>query len=165
MAANPSRGKATPVSDLVTQILDPVMRRRAGMSLALIQSWEEIAGEALAQNSRPERIAWPRRANEDDPFQPATLVIACEAAAALRLQHMTGEIIARVNAFLGFGAVAKVRLVQKQVSRPESRRRPEPRPLRRDEAARLETKVAGIEDDALRQALERLGRSVLSSRG
>ena len=32
------------VSDLATAILDPVLRRRAGISIGLVQSWEEIAG-------------------------------------------------------------------------------------------------------------------------
>ena len=105
-----------PISDLATAILDPVLRKRAGISIGLVQSWEEIAGPRLAHRSRPEKIQWPRRAHEDDPFEPATLVIACEGAAALYLQHETGEIIGRVNAFLGFAAIGRIRIVQKPVS-------------------------------------------------
>jgi hypothetical protein len=164
MAAKPRKGNAVPVSDLTTAILDPVMRRRAGMSIALLQSWDEIVGEQLGRLSRPDKIAWPRRANEDDPFQPATLIVACEGAAAIRLQHMTSEIVQRVNAFLGFGAIAKVRLVQKQVAPAEKDRRPPLRPLKADEKTRVEGLVAGIDHDGLKAALERLGRNVLASR-
>ena len=73
-----------PVSDLASEILDPILRKRAGISIGLVQSWEEIAGPRLATHTRPEKIVWPRRMQEDDPFQPATLIMACEGFAAGR---------------------------------------------------------------------------------
>jgi len=156
-------GFPTPVSDVASDILDPVLRKRAGMTIGLVQSWDEIVGERLAPMTRPERIAWPRRRHEDDPFEPATLVIACVGAAALRLQHETGEIIDRVNAFLGFAAIGRIRIVQKPVA-PAPKPRPRIRPLSGAETARLDTLVKGIEDDGLRQALARLGRSVFGEK-
>ena len=125
MAGKRADGNPVPVSDLATEILDPVLRKRAGISIGLVQSWDEIAGPRLAPASRPEKIQWPRRMHEDDPFEPATLVIACEGMAALHLQHETGEIIGRVNAFLGFTAIGRIRIVQKPVTRrrPPSRSR------------------------------------------
>ncbi|TIS30249.1 MAG: DUF721 domain-containing protein, partial [Mesorhizobium sp.] len=56
MAGKRPFGNPVPVSDLATQILDPVLRKRAGMSIGLVQSWEEIAGPRLASRSRPEKI-------------------------------------------------------------------------------------------------------------
>lgn len=164
MAGKVRGGKAVPVSDLAGGVLDPVLRRRAGMTVALLQSWEEIAGPRLAASTRPEKIAWPRRLHEDDPFEPATLVVACEGAAALRLQHETGEVVSRVNAFLGFAAVGRVRIVQKPVQPAAARSRPVQRPLSEGERARLARTVGGVEDQGLREALERLGRSVIARR-
>ncbi|TYR31859.1 DUF721 domain-containing protein [Mesorhizobium microcysteis] len=154
---------AVPVSDVASDIIDPVLRKRAGITIGLVQSWEEIVGERLAASTRPEKIAWPRRLNEDDPFEPAALVIACEGAAALRLQHETGEIIERVNAFLGFGAIGRVKIVQKPVA-PAPKRRPVPRRLTGAETAHLDKLVDGIENDGLREALARLGRSILGEK-
>ncbi len=148
-----------PVADLATSVLDPLLRRRAGMSVALVQSWEEIAGPRLAASTRPEKIVWPRRRGEDDPHEPATLVVACEGAAALRLQHEAGELVGRVNAFLGFGAVARLKIVQKPVAGAQPRRR-EPRRLTEDEAARIGAATAAVEDEGLREALRRLGAGV-----
>lgn len=156
-------GNPVPVSDLATEILDPVMRRRAGVSIGLVQSWDEIVGPHLAGRTRPEKIQWPWRTSDDDPFEPAVLVIACEGAGALHLQHETAEVIGRVNAFLGFPAIGRIRIVQKPVRRIEADPRPRPRALSASEKARLSAAVSGIEDDALREALERLGRSVLGS--
>jgi hypothetical protein len=163
MAGNMRRRNAEPVGELATAILDPVLRKRAGISMALIQSWDEIAGERLARRTRPERIVWPRRMHEDDPFQPAALIVACEGAAALHLQHESGEVIARVNAFLGFAAIGRLKIVQKPVRRNE-KRPPALRALAPDETAKIARTVGKIEDPSLRAALERLGQSVAASR-
>lgn len=155
----------TSVSDLAASVLDPVLRRKAGMSMALVQSWEEIAGERLAARSRPERIAWPRRREEGDPFEPATLVIACDAFAALQVQHETTEIIARINAFLGYPAIGRIRIVQRPVRPSGPARRPPLRQLRAEERAEIGRLTGGIEDEELRAALARLGESVRARRG
>lgn len=164
MASTPRTGNARPVGDIATGILDPVLRKKAGISTGLVQSWDEIVGEKLATRTRPEKIVWPRRAGDDDPFQPATLVIACEGAAALHLQHETGEIISRINAFLGFAAVARIKIVQKPVARQKKPGPKAPRPLSPAEAVRLAGTVEGIEDDGLRASLERLGKTILGSK-
>ncbi|MGX5840678.1 DUF721 domain-containing protein [Mesorhizobium sp. ArgA1] len=164
MAGRTPYGNPVPVSDLATQILDPVLRKRAGISIGLVQSWEEIAGTRLAGHSRPEKIQWPRRMHEDDPFEPATLVIACEGMAALHLQHETGEIINRVNAFLGFNAIGRIRIVQKPVLSEKARPKPAPRPLTPVEKAKLSDTVGKIEDEGLRASLERLGATILGER-
>lgn len=164
MAGKRQGNYPVPLGDVATTVLDPVMRKRAGMSMALLQCWDEIAGELLAANTRPERIAWPRRAHEDDPFEPATLIIACEGAAALRLQHQTAEIISRANAFLGFAAIGRIKIIQKRVTQAMRSDKPSLRTLTEGERARVASSVEPIANDALRASLERLGRSVLASR-
>lgn len=163
MAGKPGGGNPVAVSDIAGRVIDPLLRKRAGVSVALVQSWEEIAGPRLAGRSRPEKIAWPRRGGDDDPFEPATLVVACEGAAALYLQHETGEIIERANAFLGFSAIGRVKIVQKPVAPPPQRRLREPQ-VTPEQNARIAAVTSGIEDDGLRASLERLGRSVHAAR-
>lgn len=155
---------AQPVADLATKILDPVLKKRAGISVALIQSWEEIVGERIARASRPEKIVWPRRMSEDDPYEPATLVVACEGMAALALQHETGEVIARVNGFLGFSAVGRIRILQKPVAIDTARKRPGPARIDASQKAHLKSLTTQIESDDLRAALERLGAEVIGAK-
>lgn len=162
MNARPPR-YPSPVGDFVTALLDPVLRRKAGLSTALIQSWDEIAGARLAPRCRPERIAWPRRAGEDDPFEPATLIIACEGSAALHLQHETGEIISRVNSFLGFMAIGQIRIVQKPMISLSPARREPPKPTQAQKE-RVAGIVQAIDDGDLRASLERLGGSIAAKR-
>ena len=153
-----------PINDLTSAILDPVLRKRAGVSIGLVQSWDEIAGPRLSAHTRPERIVWPRRMHEDDPFQPATLVIACEGFAALHVQHETGEIIARVNGFLGFNAIGRIKILQKPVRGTPKPAKPRLKPVSAADEAKIATAVSGVEDEGLRAALERLGRTVAGSR-
>ncbi|EEY07788.1 LOW QUALITY PROTEIN: conserved hypothetical protein, partial [Brucella pinnipedialis M163/99/10] len=109
-------------------------------------------------------ILWPRRIREDDPFTPATLVIACEGFAALQIQHETGEIISRVNGFLGFAAIGRIRIKQKPPVIAVKRRVKRLASLGPAEERSVDKATAGIEDDALRQALARLGRNILAEK-
>lgn len=158
-----SSGYPVPVSDVATDILDPVLRKRAGMTIGLVQSWEEIVGERLAAITRPERIVWPRRRDQDAAYEPATLVVACSGMAAMRVQHETAQIIGRLNAFLGYGAIGRIRIVQKAVSPSRREKRAEPQPTP-EEARRIDAVTGAIEDDGLRDSLRRLGASVLAER-
>ncbi|QKV20624.1 DUF721 domain-containing protein [Oricola thermophila] len=144
---------------MVSGVLDPVLARRAGMTSALLAAWPQIVPEMLVETTRPQKINWPRRAHEDDPFKPATLVVAAEGMAALHLQHQSGEIIQRVNAFFGFQAVERLQIVQKTVApvRKPKRRKP---PVNPADERRIEALTGTIEDEGLREALARLGRSI-----
>ncbi|MCO6048567.1 DciA family protein [Mesorhizobium sp. RP14(2022)] len=156
--------RAVPLADLSAGVLDPVLRKRAGLSVALVQAWEEIVGPHVSRRSRPEKIQWPKRVRDSGRNEPATLVIACEGSAALELQHETTEIIARVNRFIGSYAIGRIKLIQKPIYRME-REKPAPlRPLSLAESKRLASTVAAVENPDLRAALERLGASVMAKR-
>ena len=155
------------ISEVANALIDPVLAKRAGINTMLLGSWDEIAGSQFADCTRPERISWPRRASEmageGGGYQPGVLTIACEGARALFLSHQQGEIIQRINGFFGFPAVHQVKIVQKPVS-PQNKHRPKPRPLTGAAAQHLDTLVEGIEGDALKAALTRLGTAVLGRR-
>ncbi|MGI8394810.1 DUF721 domain-containing protein [Agrobacterium deltaense] len=153
------------IAEVANGIMDPVLSKRAGINTALLGSWDEIAGDDFADCTRPEKITWPRRDEGPDRggYQPGVLTIACEGARALFLTHAQGELIARINGFFGFPAVRQIRIVQKPVSQTVNRRR-KPQPLRGDVAKRLDDMMDGIESEALRKAVERLGTAVLQKK-
>jgi hypothetical protein len=151
------------ISEVANGLLDPVLAKRAGINTLLLGSWDEIAGEAFADCTRPEKIAWPRRVSEmgsDSRHQPGVLTIACDGARALFLAHSEGELVQRINGFFGFPAIDRVRIVQKPVT-PATRSRRPPRPLTGQPARHLQSLTADIEDGALKAALTRLGTAVL----
>ncbi|MCF6369874.1 DUF721 domain-containing protein [Rhizobium halophilum] len=153
------------IAEVANGIIDPVLARRAGISTSLLGSWDEIAGEDFADCSRPEKISWPRQNASDEAggYQPGVLTVACEGARALFLTHAQGELIARINAFFGFPAVRQIRIIQKPVS-VAAKHRARPQPLKGDAARRLDGMMEGIESDALKRAVARLGTAVLQKK-
>jgi hypothetical protein len=146
------------LAEIVPELLDPMLQKRAGLSSALVSCWPEIAGAALADGTRPEKITWSRSDSADDA--QALLTIAADPAFALALQHQTGAVKARVNAFFGYPAIDRVRIVQKAVAAgPAKPRQVEPDS---DAKARAAVMSAGVTDDGLRAALARLGAHVLA---
>ena len=160
-AAPRSRRGARPLAELTGELMDPILRRKAGMTTGLVAAWPGIVGPRLAETTLPEKLQWPKERSNGDAFEPATLVVAAEPKAALRLQHQTSEILSRVNGFFGFYAVAKIRLVQKPVARPKRDLRPKVRPLGADDRARIEDMVARIEDPKLKSALAAFAAATL----
>lgn len=149
----------SPLADMTSQIVDPILRRRAGLNIQLLESWPEIVGADIAETSRPLRIIWPHRSAGDDTFEPATLVIACEGFCAIRLQHESSEVIQRVNTFFGFAAIARLKIEQKPVRFD----RPQPKQILsidEEQKNQLEHIVADIQDEPLRQALFGLGKGI-----
>jgi hypothetical protein len=155
----PRKG-AKQISEVANALIDPVLARRAGISTALLGSWDDIVGADFADCTRPEKIAWAKRGGPGEgAYQPGVLTIACEGARALFLTHAQGELIQRINGFFGFSAVHQIRIVQKPVSQHIRRSRTPP-PLKGAAAIRLETMMEGIEDEKLRAAVQRLGTAV-----
>ena len=158
------RSAAKQLSELANGIVDPVLARRAGINSALLASWNEIVGDNFADCTRPEKIAWPRSRDygDDGGHRPGVLTIACEGGRALFLSHAQGELIARINSFFGYPAVAQIRIVQKPVLPLGNRRKL--RPLDAVKTRRLESMVEEIENDKLKDAIRRLGKGVLQSK-
>ncbi|WP_062227512.1 DUF721 domain-containing protein [Aureimonas frigidaquae] len=161
MARPPRRPPTRQVGELMAELIEPVLARKAGMTLGLLSAWPEIVGPRLADATRPERLAWPSRPYDDAPFQPAQLVIACEGAFVLRLQHEAGEIVQRVNGFFGYHAVDRIRIVQRPVARVQESRKPKWQPPDAQATRAIARSVENIENPRLRRALERYGACVL----
>jgi hypothetical protein len=137
-----------PVGALIPTLVRPAFRRRSPATAQVVADWEAIVGPALAAVTTPRRLF------------SGTLAIACSGPLALELQHLSGELMQRINAHLGRVAVTRLRFVQDV--RPPPPLAPKPCPAAR-EAARAA--VSGLPEDRLRDALESLGRAVLTRQG
>lgn len=151
------------ISELIGGLVDPLLQQRAGMTMQLVLAWEDIVGATHAEYSRPEKLEWPRQISEDDAFMPATLKIACDGARSIYLQHEAGLIIERINGFFGFGAIDRIRIVQKPIRVQDKPRRKPPQQLSQAQQTRLSEMLEGVEDEKLRAALKKMGEGVLGS--
>jgi hypothetical protein len=150
---------AVPISALVGRVINPVARKRGFAAADLIAAWADVVGAGLAECTRPEKIVWPRgEANSDEP---GVLTLKVEGPRAIVVQHQLDQIVERVNAFFGYAAVGHIRIVQGPLGRTG---RPAPvhdEALPPEDEARLRSTIGSVEDQPLRDALDRLGRGVL----
>jgi len=150
------------VSEIVGKVLEPVLARRAGMTLDLIKAWPELVGEEFRETTRPEKINWPRRAHEDDPFKPAVLVVACENSSALFFQHEQPAILERVNVFFGFEAIGRISIQQKAVVTSKPEKNNHVSQVSENDEQRLAAILEDIDDPELKEKLANLGRGIIS---
>lgn len=154
-----NRPWSQPLADFVPKILDPAVARQGFGESALLLDWADIVGERVAAISEPVRLQWPPGGVKLEPRPPAALVLRVEPGFGLEIQHLSGIVIDRVNAHLGWRCIGSLKIRQEKIDRSarEPARAPED-PLARAEAER---QVTGIEEEPLRQALTRLGARVL----
>ena len=128
---------------------------------ALQARWREIVGPDIARRTEPVKLSKPRGGG------PGALEIRVAGASAALIQHQAPEIVARVNLFLGEGAVNKLRIVQGPLRGLAPEPRPQPRrtpPLDAAQEAELARGLESVPEGPLKAALLRLGRGVLRRR-
>ena len=130
--------------------------KRGGQALAtLAADWDAIVGPELGRQTLPVKLAFA-------PGERAggTLHIAASGALALELQHQEPQVLERINGHFGYRAVARLRILQGPVKRPEAPKA-KPRPaLAPEKRAALERKVGRVTDPDLQEALRRLGEAI-----
>jgi hypothetical protein len=118
--------------------------------------WAEVVGEEIAAGSAPARIAWRRRPAGDGRRTGGRLIVRAAPGRALDLQHQAPAIMARINGYFGYAAIADVLVVQAgSWNAPRPFHIAKPPPTVPDFA---------IADLGLRAALVRLAAAVVVSR-
>jgi hypothetical protein len=126
----------------------------------ILAQWEAIMGERLSEHTRPTRIRWPKQPGSARKYG-GVLIIQTNPGFALELQYEVPRLIERVNSYFGYGAIAGVKIVQGPLRPGKNKKPPEPAPGS-DAIPGLKERLAGIADEALRDALARLGKGLKS---
>ncbi len=161
MAKRATRGPLRRASRILPAVTRGPLAKRGFGEVDIVLRWREIVGDTLADQCRPERIAFPRGERRRGVLH---LIVA--PAAAPEVQHLAPLLLERVNAFHGYRAVERVSLTQRPLPVAPARRaeRPAEAPLDPAQKAKLEADLADVADPDLRAALRRLGRSVMKRR-
>ncbi len=134
-----------PIAALVPDIARNAFKRSAPGAAQLIEAWVGIVGPALADITMPRGLV------------RGALTIGCSGPVAMELQHLSAELIGRINQYLGTPAVTQLRFVQNLGARIPPRTEPSPDPAVATAAAQA---VAHLPEGPLRLALAALGRAV-----
>src|SRR5579863_3930402 len=81
----------------------------------LIAEWPAIVGAQLAGSSQPEKLV--RRRHDDERSAGGVLTIRVSSGAALEIQHREPQIVERINTYLGYRGVVRLKLVQGVLAR------------------------------------------------
>lgn len=158
MAVEKRRGGLRAIAAEIPRVAGAALGKRGFGEAQLVTQWEAVIGPELAQKLSPERLAFPRGERRN-----GTLRLRVPSAFATEAQHLEPVLIERINAFFGYGAVARLTFVQgPPLDAPPSA--PRSRPLTQAEQREIEARVAGVADPELRAALQRLGAAVAGSR-
>jgi len=146
-------------------------KRGKGASIARLRAeWSAIVGPDLARTTHPDGLVAGRGARGVQPGAPSNaqagkaLRLRVSGAAALEVQHQTGQIVDRVNAYFGHRMIDDIRLVQGAI--PGVAVRPSPPKPDPQTVSQVAARAAAVKDPDLRAALTRLGaRVALKRRG
>jgi hypothetical protein len=134
------------------KVTKPALEKHGRAYASLIGEWGNIVGPALAAVSLPEKLA--------SGAAGGVLTVRVAGAAATEFQHLAPQILDRINTYLGFGAVVRLKLVQAPLPGPQ--RRPAARPVAASPAARraLAAAADAVSDPTLHDALVRFGEAI-----
>ena len=152
-------------SGLIQPHLQGAGEKRGFAVARLLTHWADIVGEATARIAHPVKVSYGRQGFG------ATLTVLTTGANAPMLQAEEPKIRARVNACYGYNAISRIRITQTApagfaeaqaafAGRDEgdsTPAAPDPAVLRK-----ARENVEDVRDPALRDALEALGRNILS---
>jgi hypothetical protein len=156
-----------PVGSFLPGLVREACRRRGFSNIDIVLRWHEIVGPALAEETWPVRIDWPRRQEAqlrpDGTAAPGgqrtRLVVAAAPARALEVEYAKREIVERVNRYLGYRAATELAATPDYAAAPDRNRKQEHGAQPARSAAPNDAQTAA-DDDPLRAALARLGRGV-----
>ncbi len=151
----PRGGPAKPVAELVPQIGRAAFRRFGFIQSSVVSRWPEIVGTHHARVCQPESIRFPPGEKSGGILQLLVL-----PAHAPLIQHVIPEIMARVNRFFGYQAVARVKLRQGAVQPPPAEGERTSPPSLKPIPMELGESLRDIGDPELRAVLESLARSM-----
>jgi hypothetical protein len=153
--AEARRGRMRPIAAELPGLVGKPMGRRGFGEGGLIANWAAVVGEEVARHAKPLRLSFPRGER-----RAGGLVLRVRSAYAVELQHMAPQLLERINGYLGYGAVARLKFEQGRLPRPRPPALNTPGSLDPAEERRLARDLGRIADPGLRDALEALGRAV-----
>lgn len=142
------RGGVRPIGLVASGVTKLAFRRKSPLFARLVLDWEAFIGPRLSCQTQPRRLS------------AGSLTLACAGPVAMEIQHFAPALLERINTACGLSGEARIvrlRVVQDYAAFSLPGRRPAPRRT-------VEVSVEGIGDDALRDALGRLGGRIAARR-
>ena len=149
------------ISDIAGKIDNQAFRRFGFAKRDILIHWSNIVGPVLARSSMPERLIMPKNENHN---KAGILHIRIEGSFAPEMQHLEPLVIDRINAHYGFKAVEKLIFHHGFVENKIEQKKYQPPILNDSQKKELDTLLAGIKDDHLRESLYKVGFELMGTK-
>lgn len=144
----------------VNKIIKPLAKKAGGSTANLRPHWPQIVGQKLARVSKPARYSSGARGR--------TLIIEAPSAASTLLSSNKRRILERIEAAIGPHDIAHIKITPRRnkdnmpasSSHGQKKYTPAQRGLTPREKAELDEKLSTLKNQALRPALEKLGKKL-----
>ena len=158
--ANRRKRGFEPASSLLSKSIRKAGETRGFAVSRVLTHWEDIVGQDTARIARPVDVRYGRQGFG------ATLTVLVAGAQAPMLEMQKETIREKVNACYGYAAISRIRLTQSSpvgFAAPQAAFQPAPKPQPSPETQQKSASLSrDVQDDTLRNALEKLGQNVLT---
>ena len=126
----------------------------------ILEFWEDIVGADLARGVAPQKLTI-----EKDNRTHGTLVVKSAGGAfAMLFEHQKERVMQRINAFFGYPAVSRIKIVQGALKIKSIPQKTVLKTIPKDELQALQEKVGIIEDEELRERTFEIGKALLAKK-
>ena len=140
----------------ISKLIQESFSKRGFADGEILHRWPTIIGKMLAKASHPEKIIYTKGRNADGTLQ----LRVGNSGLALDIQHMEPMILDRINAYFGYRAISRIKIIQAPLPPQKERPSYKPRVLTKVEKKSLNQQLSTVGDPKLKKALESLGESV-----
>ena len=141
----------------IEKIVKPIFGRRGFGATTIVNNWVDVVGPVLARHTFPQQISYPMGSRLN-----GTLHLRINSSAiALELQHLTPQLLDKINTYFGYRAISRLKIVQGPIPEKEVKKQTPRTILDADEKRTLERKLNLISDRELKAALSNLGSLVM----
>lgn len=152
----------TKLSSLIEPVAKAALGKDWSLFSGLLQNWPEIVGKAYAAETTPVKITFPtppQNVPQQSRRTGGMLTIRLPKGLAMSFTYDIPAILQRVNTYFGYQAIAKI--VLDPVHKLPQKRKTAASPSK-EILTEMTEKTSSIEDTELRDALKRLGASILA---
>ncbi len=146
-----------PLSLELGHIAKEVLGKHGFSNVDLLAHWDDIIGFELAQGMKPDKITYPK-----DKRQGGTLHVRVAAGAfAIVIEHQKKIILDKINTFMGYDAISDIKIKQNLMQiKPVAKTLSPPKELTAQQEEILQSKIADIKDETLKEKLYQIGKSI-----
>ncbi len=145
----PRRAFPRTLAECVEPVTKPAFRKGGIAHMQIIRDWNSIVGAELAGHTQPVKVIYPKDKNTE-----GVLTLRTSGGFATEIQHLEPYILEKIAGFLGYRAIARLRIEQGPsfAKASEGKAPTKPKPVHVE-----------VADPELKEALTRLAHALQSA--